>query len=178
MALWATDGPLGDVTIVSVVEYQRPFTAADYQRQIIADEYQQPIVLIEHQRQIAIDEYQRPVVADDHQLQIVAVDFQRVFELTQEDPLHLAPEGVEFYALTITTDPAVNAAQWRASFDGGDTWYDAQVVDGRSAWLVAGYAAADPGAAVAVLTSSTAPLVQHADDPSVYVRYPPAITLH
>lgn len=92
--------------------------------------------------------------------------------------MRLTPEGVELYALAITTDPDVGPDQWQASFDGGDTWHAAQVVDGRSAWLVAGYAAADPGDAVAVITSSMRPKVEYTESPSVFVRYPPAITLH
>lgn len=90
--------------------------------------------------------------------------------------MHLPPNGREFYALTITTVPAVGATAWSASFDDGVTWHVAEDQGGKSAWLVAGPDVAQ-GTAVAVISADTQPYVRLTDNPAIVVRRAPAIYL-
>ena len=80
--------------------------------------------------------------------------------------MKLARHARKFYRLELTTDPPVAASAWEASFDDGATWDQATVIDGTSAWLVAG-PDADPGTAVAVLTESVTPLLRAIDSPEI-----------
>ncbi|HEX8489365.1 MAG TPA: hypothetical protein VF642_12525 [Propionibacteriaceae bacterium] len=84
----------------------------------------------------------------------------------------LSPYAREWYRVEIATEPAV--ATWEASFDGGTTWEDQTLIEGLPAWLIAG-TNADPGAAVAVLAGSVAPLLRAVDTPEIVVREGPKI---
>lgn len=84
--------------------------------------------------------------------------------------MRLHPLGVEYYKLTIATDPATSTTDWEASFDSGETWTAATDVDGASAWLVAGHDAESPDPSAIVLPTSARPLVRLIDNPEVVVR--------
>lgn len=88
--------------------------------------------------------------------------------------MQLNRRAVEWYALEITTDPAVTG--WEASFDDGASWKASTAVgtDGWSRWLVAGPDAATPGTAV-VLAATVRPLVRATENPEVVVRDAPRI---
>lgn len=79
----------------------------------------------------------------------------------------------EYYAITITTEPDVDG--WEASFDGGETWVEADTSGDGFRWLVAG-PDADPGTA-AVVSRDIAPLVRVIDTPEIVVRNAPPIEL-
>jgi hypothetical protein len=88
--------------------------------------------------------------------------------------MHLRPDAREWYALEITTTPAVTA--WEASFDNGTTWAASTAVgtDGFSRWLVAG-PNADPTGAKVLPLGRTVPLVRATQNPEVIVRDAPRI---
>lgn len=92
--------------------------------------------------------------------------------------MKLHPTGVEYYALTITSEPELTATDWQASFDGGTTWSTAVDVDGRSAWLLAGAEVASPPAdAIVMALGTTYPVVRCVDAPEVIVRDAAAVTV-
>lgn len=94
--------------------------------------------------------------------------------------MELSRHGREYYAIRVTTDPAISAASWEASFDQGETWHAATVqsdVTGDwSAWLIAGNEA-DPGDAVAVLASSRTPMIRAVDSPEILTRTAPGVRI-
>lgn len=83
--------------------------------------------------------------------------------------MKLNPTAKEWYALEITTTPAV--AGWSASFDGGTTYLASTTVgtDGYFRWLVAG-PDADPSGATVLPLGRTHPLIRATDNPEVIVR--------
>lgn len=90
--------------------------------------------------------------------------------------MQLKNSGREYYELTITTDVASIPTDWSASFDNGSTWFTAVNVGGKSAWLLAGPAAAI-GTAVFQLSKSVVPLVRLTANPEIIIRNAPEITL-
>jgi hypothetical protein len=98
--------------------------------------------------------------------------------------VNLNRSGREYYSLAITTTASsgspIPASGWEASFDGGTTWFAATVITENSvdysAWLVAGDRAA-VGTAVAVLSTTTSPLVRATDNPEIVVRSAPIIAV-
>lgn len=111
--------------------------------------------------------------------------------------MKLPSTGREYYALEITTSPAV--AAWEASFDGGATWVAGalDLVGNLWRWLVAGpdFDPSEPGVVEADYTIVTAetstccqatcsertphrhPFVRAIDTPEVIVRSAPKILL-
>jgi hypothetical protein len=84
----------------------------------------------------------------------------------------LAPTAREWYALEITTTPAVTA--WECSFDDGDTWVASTTVgsDGYFRWLVAG-PTATPGTATVLPLGRTQPVIRATENPEIIVRRKP-----
>ena len=87
----------------------------------------------------------------------------------------------EFYALQITTTPAVTGG-WSASFDSGTTWVAgaAATVNGVAVtrWLIAGPTAAVDGTTpAATLAGNVTPLIRATEAPEVVVRSAPQIAL-
>lgn len=80
--------------------------------------------------------------------------------------MQLAKYAKKLYKLGIDTEPPVDPGDWELSFDQGETWHPATVVDGASAWLVAG-PLADPTGAVAVLQESVTPWPRAVDNPEI-----------
>lgn len=100
--------------------------------------------------------------------------------------MRLSRQGVEHYKPGPTTDPAVDPADWSASFDGSETWVAAEVVENAPAWLVAGPDATDPGdATVLPDVEWLVPALKFANSPETIIRdqsfdgdqQPPAIYL-
>lgn len=86
--------------------------------------------------------------------------------------MKLTSLGRETYAVAIGTltssgDP-IAADAWEASFDGGTNWHAATADGEYSTWLVAGEDA-DPGTAVAVLTSTVIPIARAIDEPEILI---------
>ena len=88
--------------------------------------------------------------------------------------MKLPSAGVEYYALEITTTPAV--AGWEASFDDGTSWKPSTTVgtDGFYRWLVAG-PRATAGSATVLPLGRTTPLVRATGSPEVILRSAPEI---
>ena len=88
--------------------------------------------------------------------------------------MKLNPRAREWYALEITTSPAVTS--WDASFDGGTTWQSSTAVgtDGYFRWLVAG-PQADPTGATVLKAGRTLPEVRATENPEIVVRDAPPI---
>lgn len=82
--------------------------------------------------------------------------------------MKLAKASKEWYALEITTTPAVTS--WDASFDGGTNWLPSTTVgtDGYFRWLVAG-PDADPTGATALPVGRTLPMLRATENPEVVV---------
>ena len=89
--------------------------------------------------------------------------------------MRLHPKGVEYYRLTLTTDPATGPTDWSASFDDGTTWTTAADVDGEAGWLIAGPDADTPGVARILPAGTTRPIVRHVDNPETIIRSAPPI---
>lgn len=86
------------------------------------------------------------------------------------------------YVVTATTDPPLDGT-WEASFDGGATYVEGTPTDGDWAWLVAGpdFVGEDVGMddadTVAVIATTTTPLLRLKDDPVLDVEPGPIIKL-
>lgn len=83
--------------------------------------------------------------------------------------MNLDPAAREWYALEITTTPAVSG--WEASFNGGASYLASTAVgsDGFFRWLVAG-PDADPAGATVLPLGRTRPMIRATDNPEVIVR--------
>lgn len=98
--------------------------------------------------------------------------------------MRLLPGGVERYRPRPTTDPAIAASQWQASFDGGLTWVNASVQTdlipaGEPTWLLAHATVASPpvGATVMPDLEWVIPAIRFANDPELIVRAGPVVYL-
>jgi hypothetical protein len=100
--------------------------------------------------------------------------------------VHLSRQGIERYQPGPTTDPPVDPSIWSASFDGGNTWRDADVVNDAPTWLVAGPDAVSPGSAIVLAdTAWIVPALRFTNGAEIIIRdasfdeehRPPAIYL-
>lgn len=91
--------------------------------------------------------------------------------------MKLHTQACEYYRLDITTEPAVLAGNWQLSLDRGDTWIGATVVDGLSAWLLAGPDYEGGENAIPITKGLIRPLLRLIDNPETIVRGAPSISL-
>lgn len=124
----------------------------------------------EHQRLVLFGEHQRSVTFDEHQRSVT-------YRYTQEIPMQINPHSRELYDPRPATDPAVDPADWEASFDNGLSWHPAAVLDNQPTWLLAGVSV-EKGAAVAVITDRTEPIIRAISTPEVIARRGPEITIY
>lgn len=102
--------------------------------------------------------------------------------------MHLSQQGVERYQPGPVTVPAIDPADWSASFDGGTTWHAADPVDGQPTWLVAGPSVTAPPAGAIQLADApwVVPAMKFTNGPETVIRdasfddkqRPPAIYLN
>lgn len=132
---------------------------------------------------ISIVDTSRVVDFTDTSRLVTFDDNERLVTFTFTDggtSMNLRPEAREFYAPTITTDPAITA--WDASFDDEVTWVAGESVgNDKFRWLVNG-PDFDPTGQVDADSSelplgSTVPIVRASDDPEVIYRKAPKISV-
>ena len=92
--------------------------------------------------------------------------------------MKLDREARQFYDPGPMTEPASAAANWEASFDGGETWLaPTDILNDRPRWLVAGPDAEVGSAAVVITQDTLRPQLRLTTPPELIVVHAPYIWL-